>query len=181
MLTLDASTIAALGSDSFEYAYICDLPANLHFTNHSTDLSYNSNSYISNGLVTGFSPVTQTQGMSLASYTLTLSNVDISVAQGYSSGNYRGQDATIYLAIVSNGSIIGTPTILYRGTLDSFAIKESGSTSSLTLKLTSHWANYNQRGGRYTSDSIQQGIHSGDRIFKYAHEESSDSLDWGKR
>ena len=66
MLTLDASTIAALGSDSFEYAYICDLPANLYFTNHAKDLSYNSNTYISNGLVTGFSPITQTQGMSLS-------------------------------------------------------------------------------------------------------------------
>jgi len=181
MLTLDNSTLAAIGSDSFEYAYICDLPANLHFTNHSKGLSHNGKTYISNGLVTGFSPITQTQGMSLSSYTLTLSNVDISVAQGYTAGNYRGHTATIYLAIVANGSIVGTPTILYRGTLDSFAVKESNSTSTLTLKLTSHWANYNQKGGRYTSDSIQQGIHSGDRIFKYAHEESSDSLGWGKR
>lgn len=181
MLALDASTITALGSDNFEYAYLCSLPGPLHMTNHATDLSNGTTTFISNGLTTGFSPVSQSQAISLSTYSLTLSNVDISVAQGYAASNFQGQEAIIYLAVVANNSIVGTPTIIYKGTLDSFGIKEQGTTSELSIKLTSHWANYNQKGGLYTSDSIQQGIHAGDRIFKFAHEESSDSLDWGKR
>lgn len=181
MLTLDSTTIAALESDSFEFAHLCALPAGLNYTNHATDLTVDSVTYISNGLTTGFSDIKQSQAISLESYTLTLSNVDISVAQGYTSTNYRGHEATIYLAIIQSGAVVGTPTVLYRGTLDSFGVKESKTSSALTLRLTSHWANYNQKGGRYTSDSIQQGLYTGDQIFKYAHEESSDSLGWGKR
>jgi len=103
------------------------------------------------------------------------------IAKGYLATNYRGHSAIIYMAIVANGAVVGTPTIIYKGTLDTLAIKESKDTSALTLKLTSQWANYNQRGGRYTSDSVQQGLYAGDNIFKFAHQESSDSLGWGKR
>ena len=181
MQTLDSATLAALASDSFEYAYLCDLPPNLRYTNHATDLTVGGVTYISNGLVSEFSGVSQSQAISLDSYTLTLSNVSNDVAKGYTAVNFRGQSATIYMAIIENGVVVGTPTVIYKGTLDSFGIKETGSTSTLSLKLTSFWANYNQKGGRYTSDSIQQGLHTGDTIFKYAHEESSDSLGWGKR
>lgn len=181
MQTLDSVTLAALASDNFEYAYFCDLPPNLHFTNHATDLTFGGVTYINNGLVSEFGGVSQSQAITLDSYTLQLSNVDNSIAKGYTLANFRGQPATIYMAIIQNGAVVGTPTIIYKGTLDSFGIKETGSTSTLTLKLTSFWANYNQKGGRYTSDAIQQGIYAGDNIFKYAHEESSDSLGWGKR
>jgi hypothetical protein len=181
MQTLDSVTLAALASDNFEYAYLCDLPANLRYTNHATDLSVGGVTYISNGLVSEFSGVSQSQAITLDSYTLQLSNVDNSIAKGYTLSNFRGQPATIYMAIIEDGEVVGVPTVIYKGTLDSFGIKETGSTSTLSLKLTSFWANYNQKGGRYTSDSIQQGLHTGDTIFKYAHEESSDSLGWGKR
>lgn len=181
MQNLDSQTLAALGSDNFEYAYLCKLPANLYFTNHASDLTVDTTTYVSNGLVSEFSGVAQSQGINLASYTLKLSNVANDIARGYTATNYRGHEATIYLALLVGGAVVGTPTIIYKGTLDTFAVKETKSTSALTLKLTSHWANYNQKGGRYTSDSVQQGLHEGDRIFKFAHVESSDSLGWGKR
>ena len=181
MQTLDAATVSALGSDNFEYAYLCDLPANLHYTNHATDIASGGTTYTSNGLVSEFAGVGQTQAISLSSYTLKLSNVANDVARGYTQTNYRGHAATIYLAILVDGAVVGTPTVIYKGTLDTFAVKETNKTSALTLRLTSHWANYNQKGGRYTSDSVQQGLHTGDTIFKFAHEESSDSLGWGKR
>lgn len=181
MQTLDAATLSALGSETFEYAYLCDLPAGLSYTNNGKDLTVGGTTYDSNGLVSEFSGINQSQSLGLSSYTLKLSNVDNTVARAYVATNYRGHSATIYLAIVVNGSVVGTPTIIYKGTLDSFAVKETKTTSALTLKLTSQWANYNQRGGRYTSDSVQQGLYAGDNIFKFAHQESSDSLGWGKR
>jgi len=181
MQTLDASTLTALAADSFDYAYLCELPAGLSYTNHGKDLTVGSKTYISNGLVSEFSGINQSQSLGLSSYTLKLSNVANTIAKGYLATNYRGHSAIIYMAIVANGAVVGTPTIIYKGTLDTLAIKESKDTSALTLKLTSQWANYNQRGGRYTSDSVQQGLYAGDNIFKFAHQESSDSLGWGKR
>jgi len=181
MQTLDSATLSALDSEAFEYAYLCKLPANLYFTNHATDLTTGGITYASNGLVSEFSGVKQSQAIDLSSYSLKLSNVDNSVARGYVQTNYRGHEAIIYIAIIVDGAVVGTPTVIYKGTLDSLAVKENKDTSALTLKLTSHWANYNQKGGRYTSDSIQQGLHAGDNIFKFAHEESADSLGWGKR
>ena len=180
MQTLDSQTLAALGSDNFEDAYLCKPPANLYYTNHAADLAVGGTTYISNGLVSEFSGVSQSQGINLSSYTLKLSNVANDIARGYTATNYRGHEAIIYMAIVVDGSVVGTPTVIYKGTLDTFGVRETNSSSALTLKLTSHWANYNQKGGRYTSDSVQQGLYEGDRIFKFAHVESSDALGWGK-
>jgi len=181
MISFDSDVIDAITSDSFQFAHMVALPGSLYFTDHGSDLSYDGNEYISNGVLQGLSTVSQTQAISLSSYSLTLSNVDRSVAQGYTATNYRGHPATIYLAIIGSGAIVGTPTVIYRGTLDTFSVKESRKTSSLGLKLTSHWASFNQKGGRYTSDSVQQSYSSGDRFFKHAHVESTDALAWGKR
>ena len=127
-----------------------------------------------------FAQVNQTQELSLATYSLELSNVDNSVAKAYSSGNFRGLTGTISLAVLVNGVVQGMPLIIYKGTIDSFSIRETNKTSVLAIKLTSHWASYNQKAGRYSSDSLQQDLYSGDRIFKYAHSEQN-NIGWGKR
>jgi hypothetical protein len=180
MLNLDAATLTALQSDSFEYAYLCDLPGGLYYTNRGYDVSYDSNTYESTGLLVKMSGMSQTQELNLATYNLQLSNVDNAITKAYASTNMRGQPAIIRIAVFSNGAMQGTPIIIYKGTLDSFSVKETTRTSALNLKLTSHWASYNQKAGRYSSDALQTDIHPNDRIFKYAHAEQS-NLGWGKR
>ena len=100
MQTLDSSTLAALGSDSFEYAYLCSLPAGLNYTNHGTDLTVDGTTFVSNGLVSEFSGVNQSQAISLNTYTIQMSNVANDVAKGYIQTNYRGHEAIVYLAII---------------------------------------------------------------------------------
>lgn len=179
MITINSSTQAALESDNFEYAYLCDLPSNLHYTNHATDISYNSNSYLSNGLLMNFSDITKDQNMKVGSYTLTLSNVSTTISNAYMTTSFRGQEAVIYLAILSNNVIVGDPIILFKGTLDTWNVSESKSNANLRLKLTSHWASYNQKAGNYTNDTLHQQIHSGDEFFKYAHQDK-ENIGWGK-
>lgn len=180
MIQVSTALSNALNSDNFEYAYLVDLPVDLHYTNHAKDLIVGGTVYVSNGLLVKFAQVNQTQELNLATYSLELSNVDNSIAKAYASGSYRGMTGTIALAILVDGVIQGSPLIIYKGTLDSFSVRENNKTSSLSIRLTSHWASYNQKSGRYTSDSLQQDLHPGDRIFKYAHAEQS-NIGWGKR
>ena len=180
MIQVSTALSTALNSDNFEYAYLVDLPVGLHYTNHEKDLVVGGRTYNSNGLLVKFSNVKQNQELSLDSYSIDVSNVDNTLAKAYASGNYRGIESIIYIAVMSNGVVLGEPLILYKGTLDSFSIRESQNNSTLSLKLTSHWASYNQKAGRYTSDSLQQDLYPGDRIFKYAHVEQN-NLGWGKR
>lgn len=180
MLTLHADILSALAGDSFEYAYMCELPAGLYFTNHAKDVTYNGNTYVSNGLLASFDNIKKSQELNLSSYKVGLSNIDNSIAKGYLATNYRGSPAVVYLAVMLDGVIQGAPIIIYKGTLDSFSVRENRTSSDLSLRLTSHWASYNQKAGRYSSDTLQQDIHAGDRIFKYAHAEKN-SIGWGKR
>jgi len=180
MITLNASTQASLEGDTFEYAYLCKLPNNLYYTNHATDLSYDGNTYLSNGILMKFSDVTKDQSMKVGSYTLELSNVETTIANAYISTSFRGYAAEILLAIMENGAIVGDPIILFKGTVDTWGVQETLNSSSLQLKLTSHWASYNQKAGQYTNDSLHQQIHSGDDFFKYAHEDK-ENIGWGQQ
>lgn len=179
MITLNSNTQTALEGDSFEYAYLCKLPSGLYYTNHSTNLSYDGNTYLSNGLLMKFSDVTKDQAMKVGSYNLELSNVETTIANAYISTSFRGYDAEILVAIMENGVIVGDPIIMYKGTVDTWAVQESRKSSSLQIKLTSHWASYNQKAGSYTNDSIHQQTHSGDDFFKYSHEDK-DNIGWSK-
>lgn len=180
MIQVSTALSTALNSDNFEYAYVVDLPVGLRYTNHGRDLLIDGSTYVSNGLLVKFANIKQSQELSLDSYSIELSNVDNTLAKAYASGNYRGLDGVIRIAVMSNGVVLGDPLIIYKGTLDSFSIRENRSSSTLSVKLTSHWASYNQKAGRYTSDALQQDLYTGDRIFQYAHVEQN-NLGWGKR
>jgi len=179
MITLHTDTDTAINGDSFEFAYICDLPGGLYYTNHATDLTVGSNTYLSNGLLMKFSNVSKDHSMKVGSYSLTLSNVATAIANGYMSTSYRGHDANISLVLMENGVVQGNPIILYKGTLDTWGIQETKTSSDLELKITSHWASYNQNAGRYTNDSSHQQTYSGDDFFKYAHTDLA-NIGWGK-
>lgn len=180
MLTAPTALVNALAGDSFEYAYIVDLPVSLHFTNHGSDITVSGTTYESNGLLVKFTDVARSPELSLSTYQLELSNVDNTIAKAYASGVYRGLEGAISIVVMIDGVIQGNPLVMYRGTLDSFSVREDNKSASLSLKLTSHWASYNQKAGRYSSDTLQQDLHAGDRFFQYAHVEQN-NLGWGKR
>jgi len=180
MQTFSTAFLNALTADNFEYCFLVDLPVGQHYTNHGSDLTVGTTTYVSNGLLVKFANINKTQELNLATYSLELSNVANTLAKAYAAGNYRGLSAVIKLAILVDDVIQGEPVILYKGTLDSFSVRESGSNSNLTIKLTSHWASFNQMSGRYSSDRLQQDLFPGDRFFKYAHDEMS-NIGWGKK
>lgn len=179
MITLHNDTSISLNGESFEFAYLCDLPGGLYYTNHSVDLTVNGNTYSSNGLLMKFSNVSKDHSMKVGSYSLTLSNVSTAIANGYMTTSHRGQAANIYLVLMESGVVQGNPILLYKGTLDTWGIQETLTSSDLELKITSHWASYNQNAGRYTNDSSHQQTYAGDDFFKYAHTDKS-NIGWGK-
>lgn len=180
MLTVSTALSNALAGDNFEYAYIVDLPVGLHYTNHGSDLDMNGTIYESNGILVKFANVSRNPDLNLSTYNLELSNVDNTIAKAYASGTYRGLEGVISMVIMVDGVVQGSPLVMYRGTLDSFSVREDAGSATLSLKLTSHWASYNQKSGRYSSDKLQQDLHNGDRFFKYAHVEQN-NIGWGKR
>ena len=179
MITIHNDTQAALDSDSIEYYYLCELPVNLKFTNHANDLTIGSDTYLSNALLMDFAAVKKDQNMNVGSYTLNLSNVDTTVSQAYMTQSYRGEAASIYIALLSNGVVQGDPILMYKGTIDTWAVEESRTNSQLQIKLTSHWASYNKKSGFFTNDTLHQQRFSNDAFFKYAHEDIS-NIGWGK-
>ena len=126
-----------------------------------------------------FADVKKDHNMKVGSYSLELSNVSTTIANAYMTSSFRGSEANIYIVVLSNGVVQGDPILLYKGTLDTWGVQESRTGSTLNLKITSHWASYNQKSGNYTNDTTHQQTHSGDDFFKYSHTDIQ-NIGWGK-
>lgn len=172
---------AAIQSNHFDYCYLLSLPGGVYVTDAYADINFEGNTYIANGLPLKLPSTSKTQSISLASYSLTLSNIDNTIAKAYRAANYQGEESIVYRVIYIDNIMQGSPTVHYKGILNAFKIKEGLKSSTLNVQLTSFWANYNKKGGRYTSNSVQNDVHSGDNFFKYAHVEDTEAKAWGKR
>jgi len=180
MKTLHADVTAALAADSFDFCYLVQIPGGLLFTDWGSNVTDSDGFvYTSTSLMTSIEHARSRDEISLNTYEITLSNVDRTISNAYRQQNYRGQSATVSLAIMSGSStVVGTPFVIHKGSLDTFAIKETNSVSELSLTVTSNWASFEATSGRYTTDFSQKEVHPTDEFFKYAYRERS-NLGWG--
>ena len=75
--------------------------------------------------------------------------------------SYHNRTVFIYKAFLDpdNYSIIGAPTLVFKGIIASTSIKDDPSKNiTVQWKLTSHWGDFAQVNGRPTSDAIHRAI-----------------------
>ena len=75
--------------------------------------------------------------------------------------SYHNRDVFVYKAFLDpdDYSIIGAPTLVFKGIIASASIKDDPSKNiTVQWKLTSHWGDFAQVNGRPTSDAIHRAI-----------------------
>ena len=68
---------------------------------------------------------------------------------------------------------------MYKGTINTFGISESGEESSVTLRVVSHWADFEKENGRKTNNISQQRFFSADVGMNFSSQTVTD-IKWGK-
>ena len=70
--------------------------------------------------------------------------------------------------------------LLYKGTIDTYAISESENESVLALTVVSHWADFEKRSGRLTNNNSQQRFFSTDVGMNFSSQTVLD-IKWGRK
>ena len=191
MLTVSSGINTALSGDTLRFAWLLQLGDDLFYTNHTVDIDFGGNSYKSQGDLLSVPSVVRERRIKLQSYTVTFSNVDTVMAYnlrhkydpglpGFAPYDRTGDACEVRLAFLDDGGGIvdGEAISLYKGAFDSWTEQDTGSRSTIALKITSPWSTPNLTAGRATSDHNQKDNYPGDSFFEFAHEEKN-TIGWG--
>lgn len=169
-------------------------------TNAPRDITYNSNLYYAVGAVLQFSEVEETQVFGITEVTVSLAGVPLHDLRDTETGEKRNlisefleykyvdKPLRIYRAYMDNDTLItdsGTPAVLqlFDGRIDNPAIEDTENDSTtIALKASSHWVDFERRGGRRTNENEQRNTRnyadteffSDDRIFEFSHDALKD-------
>ncbi len=180
MLDVSSALQTALEGESLKFAWLVDLPANIHLTDWGVDIDFGGNTYLSQGDILTLSSVQRVREIKLQSYSLTLSSADQLYAGLLASENRTGAACQVRLVLLdAEDSVIGDEAIgMYKGTFHTWQERESGSNSTLNITITSPWSKPNLTAGRMTSSHNQEDIYGGDKFFQYAHRQR-ENTGWG--
>jgi hypothetical protein len=158
---------------------------NLAFTENSfpltSSVSGSSTTYLSSGVLLDASNVTESQGVNVSRFSLTLTGVDQTYIALALQNNIIHDEVKIFRAFLnSSNSIIADPFLLYHGFINSFQIVDNNNTATIKFDLESYFANAGQVNGRITNDSTQQRFFANDKGFEYSDQIIKD-LKWGNQ
>jgi len=169
-------------------------------TNAPRDITYDGNLYYAVGAVLQFSEVEETQVFGITEVTVSLAGIPLHDLRDTDTGEKRNlisefleykyvdKPLRIYRAYMDNDTLItdsGTPAVLqlFDGRIDNPAIEDTENDSTvIALKASSHWVDFERRGGRRTNENEQRNTRNyadtaffnDDRIFEFAHDALKD-------
>jgi len=180
---ISAALITELAKDSFNLCNLIfiDVGSGLYLTDYFHDITYDGNDYLASDHLIGVGSPRESRDLRVNNLTVQVSGVEQSYISLFLQNDFVNKQAIIRKAgIDDDGSIIGDPMITFNGRVTRFEIRESKSTSEVSIEIASHWADFDKKGGRLTNNNSQQFFFDGDIGFEYAANTVRD-LKWGRK
>ena len=146
----------------------------------TSSVSGSSVTYSSSRFLINRPSFTEQVDLSKSSLSLLISGADQTYISVVLNENVVNDSVTIFRGFLdSNNSLIADPFMLYKGTIDTFAIQENEQDSTVNLTVVSHWADFNKENGRKTNNNSQQRFFSTDVGMDFSSETVRD-IKWGR-
>jgi len=152
----------------------------IYVTNWSNPITWDGNEYLAVGHFMGLGNISESATLEIPSLTLSLSGVDQEYIALLLTKNYMDRPVTLHRSFVDSGSnLITTPFEIFRGTIDTTAINDDPKTTSISISVKNHLADFQKKSGRHTNHAEMQRYFPGDNSFNQASE-SSKEIKWGR-
>ena len=146
----------------------------------TSSVSGSSVTYNASDFILGISNHTEETDITKSTINLNLSGANTTFISTVLNENVVNDNVDIYRAFLdSSNAIIADPFLLYKGKIESFEIEESDKSSTVSLSIVSHWADFEKKNGRKTNNTSQQRFFSGDVGMDFASQTVQD-IKWGR-
>jgi len=128
----------------------------------------------------GISNFSEETDITKQSLDFTLSGADQTFISTVLNENVVNDAFTMYRGFLNDSNaLIADPFLIYKGTIDTFGISESETASNVTLRIVSHWADFEKTNGRKTNNTSQQRFFSSDVGMNFSSQTVLD-IKWGR-
>lgn len=93
--------------------------------------------------------------------------------------NYQGKNATLYLGLLSGGSVVADPYILFRGFMDTLDIGDTGETATIQVKAENRLVALRKAKPRRFTQVDQELIDPTDLGFAFINDLQDKTITWG--
>jgi len=146
----------------------------------TSSISGSSVTYLASDHLLGISDFSEQTDVSKSSITLTLSGADQTYISVVLNENVINNTVTIYRGLLDDdNTIFADPFLLYKGSIEILKYKNKRNTSTLSLSIVSHWADFNKKNGRKTNNTSQQRFFSTDVGMDFSSQTVQD-IKWGR-
>tara|TARA_X000001382_G_scaffold114325_1_gene92594 strand:- start:353 stop:919 length:567 start_codon:yes stop_codon:yes gene_type:complete len=146
----------------------------------TSSVSGSSVTYSSSSFLLSIPQFTEETDLTKTSLNLSLSGSSQTFISTVLNENVVNDSVDIYRGLLnSSNALIADPFLLYKGSIDTFAIEETDTESFVTLSIVSHWADFEKSSGRKTNNNSQQRFFSTDVGMDFSSQTVLD-IKWGR-
>ena len=146
----------------------------------TSSVSGSSVTYTKSSFIMGISNFSEETDITKQSLDFTLSGADQTFISTCLNENIVNDAFTMYRGFLNDSNaLIADPFLIYKGTIDTFGISESETASNVTLRIVSHWADFEKTNGRKTNNTSQQRFFSSDVGMNFSSQTVLD-IKWGR-
>jgi hypothetical protein len=179
--SLTAGVIAEIATNKLnpvELVYL-GISTGTYYTDHYKNISFGGNTYTASSLFLGSSEVQETADVSVNNLTLKFSGADTTIISLLLNNNYMNKEAKVYRGFLDDSqTLITDPFLLFNGRISTFTLEENANTSSVTITISSHWADFEKTSGRRTAENSQKLYFTNDKGMEFASK-TAQRIKWG--
>lgn len=180
---VSAAMKTALASDGFRMAHLVYLgiSSGIRATDCPSAIVYDSNTYNPSVYLLEVGSPSESRDLRVNQLGLQFSGVGQSYQSIFLNNDWLNRQGKVWKAVIDDtGAIVGDPLVVFDGQITNWQFQESGGSSTVTVSLSSHWADFQKKQGRLTNNNSQQFYFSGDVGFEYASHTVKD-IRWGRK
>lgn len=176
---LAANVVSQLNNEGIRLAYLLKLETSttILITDHSKNLTYNSDTYIADGSLNLTDDINETSDLEYSNITLELINPTSTNKNIFLSTGYVNKSASVYCAFLDANETLLNVFEYFVGQISAASVADSSRGIVVEVELSNEFRNWEIQRGRKYSDESQQSIFSGDKGMQFAHLAKND-INW---
>jgi hypothetical protein len=179
---LDPSMAAALATGKISPFFMAQLSFKTQmqwvWTGTGT-LVWNSQAFVGVGSVAKIGTIQEGTDVHAYGTTVTLSGIDPVLLGECMTDMEPGAQATLWMGLLANGNIIGSPYQLFKGTMDQPTVSVGVDTISITLALETKMLDLSRASNRRYTSADQRHYHPTDSAFGWVESLNDQADVWG--
>jgi hypothetical protein len=153
------------------------------FHTHLGPITWGGDTYTGAGDLGTIAPVEEDTELARSTLNLTLSGLNAAIVSIALAEHYQGRPASLYLGYLDPATmqLVDTPTLLYKGRMDTASITRNNGEVSVTLSVESRFAAWDRPRVRRYNNADQQARYPGDRGLEFVEQATERRIVWGQK